>query len=318
MLNCCCPALTILCTGNDKLDVNYQSAGLYIGLITVVLFCGLLAGSYPALYLSSLKPMNIMKGIINKNPGNARFRRILVIFQFTLSFLFIICTLIVGTQINYIQNKNLGLNIDNIGYFEFTYGIQRETLKNELSNNPDIVSVTITGHQNVLNNWAAVSSVNWKGKKEGDDVLFSVLDADKDYAKTFQLELKEGSFFSSEFSTDTTAVVINEKAAEIMGFKNPIGEVISDRNGLKFSIIGVVKDFHFKSLRSAIEPLIITPIPPSATGGTCYIRMKPDHITSTVNYIRNIFKSYNLDYTLDFEFLEDDYDNLYTDRTKSR
>jgi ABC-type antimicrobial peptide transport system permease subunit len=302
----------IMYRGVAEVEVNYQSAGLYIGLITVVLFCGLLAGSYPALYLSSLQPMNIMKGIINKNPGNARFRRILVISQFTLSFLFIICTLIVGTQINYIQNKNLGLNIDNIGHFEFTYGIQRETLKNELSNNPDIVSVTITGHQNVLNNWAAVSSVNWKGKKEGDDVSFSVLNADKDFAKTFQLELKEGSFLSNnEFSIDTTVVVINEKAAEIMGFRNPIGEVISDRNGLKFSIIGVVKDFHFKTLRSAIEPLVITPIPPSTPGGTCYIRMKPDHITSTVNHIRNIFKSHNLDYTLNIGFLEDDYDSMY-------
>jgi ABC-type antimicrobial peptide transport system permease subunit len=133
------------------------------------------------------------------------------------------------------------------------------------------------------------------------------------YAKTFLLELKEGSFLSTnEFSTDTTVIVINEKAAEIMGFKNPIGEVISDRNGLKFRIIGIVKDFHFKTLRSAIEPLVITPVPPSTIGGTCYIRMKPDNISSTVKYIRNIFKSYNLDYTLNIGFLEDDYDSLYT------
>jgi hypothetical protein len=112
----------IMYRGVTEVEVNYQSAGLFIGLITVVLFCGLLGGSYPALYLSSLKPINIMKGIINKNPGSVLFRRILVISQFTLSFLFIICTLIVGTQINYIQNKKPGLNIDNIGHFEFTYG----------------------------------------------------------------------------------------------------------------------------------------------------------------------------------------------------
>ncbi|MCX6300728.1 MAG: ABC transporter permease [Bacteroidia bacterium] len=301
----------IMYHGNTKVEVNYQSVGLYVGLITVVLFCGLLAGSYPAFYLSSLKPLDTIKGVINKNPGNARFRRILVISQFTLSFLFIICTLIVRSQINYIQNKNVGLNIDNIGYFGFTNGIQRETLKNELSNNPDIESVTVTG-QYVLNNWSTASGVNWKGKKEGEDVSFSVLNADKDYAKTFQLELKEGSFLSTnEFSTDTTVIVVNEKAAEIMGFKNPIGEVISDRNGLKFSIIGVVRDFHFKSLRSAIEPLVITPIPPSTPGGICYIRMKPDHISSIVNYIRNFLKSYNLDNTLDFGFLKDDYNSIY-------
>jgi putative ABC transport system permease protein len=300
----------IMYHGNTRVEVNYQSAGLYVGLITVVLFCGLFAGSFPALYLSSLKPLDTIKGVINKNPGNLRFRRILVIFQFTLSFMFIICTLIVRSQVNYLQNKNIGFNIDNIGYFEFTTGIQRETLKNELNNNPDILNVTITGQQFVLNNWSAVRGVNWRGKK--DDVLFSVLNTDKDYAKTFQVELKEGSFLSTnQFSTDTTLAVINEKAAEIMGFKNPIGEVISDRNGLKFSIIGVVRNFHFKPLQFPIEPLLIIPIPPSATGGTCYIRMKPDHITSTLNYIRNIFKPYNPDKTLDIGFLKDDYDNMY-------
>jgi ABC-type antimicrobial peptide transport system permease subunit len=224
--------------------------------------------------------------------------------------LFIICTLVVRNQVKYIQNKNIGLNIDNIVYFGFTNGIKRETLKNELDNNPDIVSVTITGQQYVLNNWSAVRGVNWRGKK--DDVLFSVLNTDKDYVKTFQLELKEGSFLSTnEFSTDTTVAVINEKAAEIMGFKNPIGEVISDRNGLKFSIIGVVRNFHFKPLQFAIEPLVIIPIPTSTQGGTCYIRMKPDHITSTVNYIRNILKPYNLDNTLDIGFLKDDYASMY-------
>jgi ABC-type antimicrobial peptide transport system permease subunit len=300
----------IMYHGNIRMEVNYQSVGLYVGLITVVLFCGLFAGSYPAFYLSSLKPLDTIKGVINKNPGNVRFRRILVISQFTLSFLFIICTLIVRSQVKYLQNKTIGLNIDNIGYFGFTNGIQRETLKNELNNNPDILSATITGQQYVLNNWSSVRDVNWRGKK--DDVLFSVLNTDKDYVKTFQLELKAGSFLSTnEFSTDTAVVVINEKAAEIMGFRNPIGEVISDRNGLKFSIIGVVKNFHFKPLQFAIEPLVIITIPPSAPGGICYIRMKPDHITSIVNYVRNIFKPYNLDKTLDIGFLKADYDTMY-------
>lgn len=295
------------------MEVSYRNPGLYLVLITVILFCGLLAGSYPALYLSSLKPFDTIKGVVDKNPGKAKLRRALVISQFTLSFIFIICTLIVGAQLNYMQNKALGINIDNIGHFEFTGGFQRETLKNELKNNPDILSVTITGHQDVLNNWAAVTGVNWQGKKEGDDILFSVLNADRDYAKTFQIELKDGIFLSSdEFSIDTTVVVINEKAAEIMGFANPVGEVISDRNGLKFRIIGVVKDFHFKTLHSPIEPLIIAPIPQPIKGGTCYIRMNPDHIASTVNYVRNIFKSNNLGYPLDFKFLDDDYDSMFT------
>jgi putative ABC transport system permease protein len=294
------------------MEINYHNPGLYVFLIAVVLFCGLLSGSYPAFYLSSLTPINTMKGVFNKNPGNAGLVKVLVVLQFTLSFIFIMCTLIVRSQLNYIQNKNIGFNIENIGHLELTNSIQRETLKNELKNNPDIESVTITGHQDVLNNRTAVGGLNWRGKKEGYDVMFSVLNADRDYAKTFQLEIRAGSFLSAnEFSIDTAVVVINEKAAEIMGLKDPVGEVITDGNGLKFSIIGVVKDFHFKSLHSPIEPLVITPIPPSTKGGTCYIRLKPEHFISAIESIKKILKSNNPDYILDFKFLNDDYNNMY-------
>ena len=293
-----------------QLDVNYQSAGLYIGLVTIVLFCGLLAGSYPALYLSSLKPLDTMNGIINKNPGNAKFRRVMVVFQFSLSILLIICTLIVEAQLKYMHNKEIGLNTENIGCFGFRFGVERETLKKDLSNNPDIVSVTIA-NGSPCNFMYNVSKFDWEGKKEGDVVLFYLFGVDVDYAKTFQLELKEGRFFSTEFSTDNTAVVINEKAANIMGFKDPIGKTIS-RNGLKLRIIGVLKDFHFQSLHSKIEPLIMQ----LNAGNFCLIKMKPDNITSTVDYIRKTIKSYNLPYQINFRFLEDDYDNLY--RTERR
>ena len=102
-----------------QLEVNYQSAGLYIGLITAVLFCSLLAGAYPAFFLSSLKPLDTMRGIVIKNQGKAKLRRVLVIFQFSLSILLIICTLTVRNQIGYMKNKNLGYNKENIGYFLF-------------------------------------------------------------------------------------------------------------------------------------------------------------------------------------------------------
>jgi ABC-type antimicrobial peptide transport system permease subunit len=292
-----------------QLTVNYQSAGLYMGLITMVLFCGLLAGSYPALYLSSLKPMNTIKGIINKNPGNVGFRRVLVIFQFSLSVLLIICTLIVSSQFNYMKNKKLGLNKDNIGYF-ISFGIQPETLKRDLSNNPDILSVTNACP--IINGKIAESGFDWSGKKEGDDVLFHLFYADEDYAKTFQLELKEGRFFSSEFSTDANAIVVNEQAAKIMGFKDPIGEMVSSKDGLRFRIIGVVKDFHFQSLHNKIEPLIII----KGNDVFCSVKMKPDHVPATVDYIRQTLKSYNLPYSVDFKFLDEDYDNMY--RTEQR
>jgi putative ABC transport system permease protein len=298
----------------NHLAINYQSAGLYLGLITIVLFCGLIAGSYPALYLSSLKPLNVIKGIINKNPGNTQFRRVLVIFQFSLSVLLIICTIIVGNQLKYLQTRKLGLNIDNVAYFQFSLGIQRETLKKDLSNNPDIVSVTIA-EQNTFSIMDSESDFDWEGKKEGDDALFSLRQVDEDYARTLQLQLKEGRFFSHEFSTDNTAIVINEKAAEVVGFRYPVGEILRNSQGLKLKIIGVVKDFHFKSLHNRIEPLIMYMRPPG--GNACFIRMKPDKITSTIEYIKKTFKSYNLPYSIDLKFLDDEYDQLYRTEQKT-
>ena len=296
-----------------QLSVNYQSASLYIGLITVVLFCVLLAGSYPAFYLSSLKPLDVIKGVINKNPGNAGFRRILVIFQFSLSILLIICTLIVETQLKYIQNKNLGFNKDNIGYFMFPTrpsDPKLEALKKELSSNPDILSVTRAW--NPFYNEGTRNGFTWAGKKAGDDVLFHGLGADVDYAKTYKLELKEGRFFSSEFSTDNTAIVINEEAVKVLGFKDPIGEKITTPQGSKLNIIGVVKDFHIQSLHYKIGPLIMQ----LRASNNFYIKMKPDKIISTVEFIKKTFKSFNPGLPIDFHFLDDDYDNLY--RTEQR
>lgn len=295
----------------SKLEVNYLSTRLYMGLFVVILFCGLLAGSYPAFYLSSLKPLVTIRGMIADNPGKARFRKALVISQFALSFLFITSTIIVRKQLNYLADIDLGQNINNIGYFEVPEGVRNETLKNELSNIPYILGVTITGTQNVLNNHSMVDEVNWRGKKEGSDVLFSVLNADMDYAKTFQIGLKEGNFLSTnEFSTDTNSLVVNEKAVEIMGLENPIGEIISDKNGIQFRIVGVVKNFHFKTLHSAIEPLIIAPSNPQ--GGTCYIKINPEHFQSIVNSVGSVLKTLNPYYRLDLRLLKDDFNKSFS------
>jgi len=296
-----------------QLDVDYHSISLYIGLITMVLFCGLLAGSYPAFYLSSLNPSDIIKGVINKDPGNAKFRRVLVVFQFTLSIVLIICTLIIENQLNYMQNKKLGYNKDNIGYFMFPIrpgDPKLEALKKELCNNPDILSVT-KGYS-PINLEVTSGGYNWAGKKAGDDVLFHRLDTDEDYAKTFQLELIDGRFFSSEFPTDNSAAVINEKAAEVMGLRNPVGEVLTTPRGAKLTIIGVLKDFHIQSLHYKIEPLIMK----KGESNNLIVKMKPDHIPATVESINKTFKSFNPGLPLVFHFLDDDFDNLY--RTEQR
>jgi len=272
------------------------------------LFCGLLAGSYPAFYLSSLKSLDIIKGVINKNSGNAKFRRVLVVFQFSLSILLIICTLVIGNQLIFMHNMKLGFNKDNIGYFMFPIrpgDPKLEALKKELSNNSDIVSVT-KGYSPINLEFTS-GGFSWAGKKPGDDVLFHHLDTDEDYAKTFQLELKEGRFFSAEFTTDANAIVINEKAAEVMGFKNPVGEVLKTPWGANLTIIGVLMDFHIQPLHYKIEPLMMQ----KGESNNLYVKMKPDHITATVEFINKTFKSFNPGLPIDFHFLDDDFDNLY-------
>jgi putative ABC transport system permease protein len=296
-----------------QLHVNYQSAGLYIGLFAIVLFCSLLAGGYPALYLSSLKPLDVIKGAVNKNPGNTGFRRILVIFQFTLSIVLITCTLIIQNQLKYIQNKNLGFNKDNIGYFMFPTrpsDPKLEAIKKELGRNPDIQSVTRAG--NPFYNDGTRNGFTWEGKSEGDDVYFHMIGVDPDYAATYKLILKAGRFFSSEFQTDKTAIVINEEAEKILGLSNPVGAIITSSRGSKLNIIGVVKDFHIQSLHYKIGPVIMQ----MSESNNFYIRMKPGKIVPVVEYVKKTFKAFDPGLPIDFHFLDDDYDNLY--RTEKR
>ena len=195
-----------------ELAVHYGSLRLHASLSAVIILCGLVAGSYPALFLFSLKPLKILKGNYAESAGNIKFRRYLVIFQFTLSVVLIICTITVGKQLHYMQNKNPGFNKNQMGYFMFPArpGDPRlESLKKELQELPEISDVT-KGH-NPINFANAINGFNWVSKEQGQDVPIYFLDVDADYAKTFQMEMQRGRFFSTAFPTDSFAVVINEQ-----------------------------------------------------------------------------------------------------------
>jgi ABC-type antimicrobial peptide transport system permease subunit len=290
------------------LEINYHSAGLYGSLTIMILFCSLLAGGYPAFYMSSLKTVNTLKGSLSNKTGNAQFRRTLVVFQFSLTALLIVSTLMVGKQLRFMQNKNLGFNKENIGYFMFPIrpgDPKLESLKKELCKNPDIINVTM-GDNPINNEWTS-GGFNWPEKKAGDDILFHFLGVDEDYAKTFKIEVKQGRFFSAEFPGDNTAIIINEEAVKTMGLVNPVGETLTTPEGAKLNVIGVVKDFHFQSLHNKIGPLIMR----LGVSNNFRVRMKPDHTLSTVGFIEKTFKSFQPGLPLDFHFLSDDFDNLY-------
>jgi len=153
-------------------------------------------------------------------------------------------------------------------------------------------------------NWDGVS---WEGKKEDSHVGFCITSFDANYAKTFQLVIKTGRFFSSEFPTDSASIVINETAAKILGFKDPIGQVLSNVIGRSYKIIGVVQDFNFASIHRKIEPLLMI----LGANSSFFIKMKPGTIASTTSFVKKTYESYKFPNRFDLHFLDDDFKTLY-------
>ncbi|MGH7595710.1 MAG: ABC transporter permease [bacterium] len=300
---------TLLPIFNDlagkTLSLSRLETNLFFGFFAIALLCGIISGSYPAFYLSSFHPIATLKNNRSSQAGGSLFRKILVVFQFALSVIMIIGTLVVSRQMDYIRNKNPGLEKENIGYVWMAGEFRKksEVAKQELLKNPNITGITRT---NQLPTYVGNSSSDWgwEGKDPADEVLMHMLSVDDDYAKTFKMEMAEGRFFSREYSTDSLAVVVNETAVKVMGMAAPIGKRLSD-----FTIIGVVKDFHFKPIRTKIEPLVMLRFPSQYYAMA--MRTRPENLTTTIEFVEKTYKKFNADTPFYFNFLDQDYDNLY-------
>jgi putative ABC transport system permease protein len=292
-------------TGKN-MGMEYGFAAWVLGLIFVIILLGIISGAFPPLYVSPLQSLG--KRAYSIKTGHARFRRILVIFQFTLSITLIICALVIRSQLSFLQHTDLGFNKDFIGYFMFPTrptDPRLESLKRELEKLPGITAVS--KGDNPVDLQGTVNGFGWTGKKPGNDLSFYMLGGDANYTGTFQFRIKKGRFHSTLFSSDSSAVVINEKAALEMDFHDPVGEMITAPWGSKYKVIGVVQDFHFKSLHYRIEPLLML----IGNSNTFYVRMKPGNPSSTVESVRKVYLSFDPGLPLDFHFLEKDYSRLY-------
>ncbi|MFC2117568.1 ABC transporter permease [Bacteroidota bacterium] len=301
------PAFNTL-SGKD-LTVNYFDINVLLGFLLITIFTGLLAGSYPALYLSSFNPVNVLKGVKRKAKGSIYFRRILVIVQFTLSIILIIGTLTVSRQLYHINNINLGLNKENILYTGFP-GRDRlkfESFKEELLKYPDILRITNT-EAHPASNYNSTSGWDWDGKETEDKVLMHVDGVGYDYLETFNIKLAEGRFFSNEYGTDSLSVIVNERAVELMRMENPIGQILKSGE-VNLNIIGVMKNFHFKSIHNEIEPLVIRF---TESPGLIFYKINSENTERTVKQIEKIYKEFDGDRgSFNLRFLDEDYDNLY-------
>jgi len=241
-----------------NLIFDFSNYLMWILLLGITLIVGLLAGSYPAFYLSAFNPIKTMRNGINKGKGNFYFRRILVVFQFVLSVGLIISTIVVSRQLHYLQNNRLGMELDNVIHLSLRGESKDkyEVFKNELISNPNIQSVS---RSNSLPFYFGSNSggFDWEGRDSEDDILIGFCFMDEDYLKTLNMKLLDGRYFSRNIQSDTAAIIINETGAKAIGIENPVGKWISWGEDSKYYIIGLVKDFHHLPMQHEIDPLIV-------------------------------------------------------------
>ncbi|HET6995392.1 MAG TPA: ABC transporter permease, partial [Chitinophagaceae bacterium] len=249
------PAFNTL-TGKH-LVINLADPSFLLTLLSLTLITGIVAGSYPALFMSSLRPIVVLKGMLKFKPGATYFRKGLVVFQFALSIFLILGMIVVYRQIDYIHNKKLGFAKEDLLYMPLEGELQKTypTFKQELLKQPGIKFVT-SAQSSPLEVGSSTQGVRWPGKDTTKKILFSNNPITYDYIKTMGIQLKEGRDFSAEYGLDSMNYLINEAAAKKIGYSDPLGKELT-MWGDKGSIIGVMKDFHHNSLRVPIEPLIL-------------------------------------------------------------
>lgn len=282
-------------------------------LLSTAMITGLFSGSYPAFLLSSFQPVTAIKGTGQLISRRSSLRKVLVISQFAISIVLIICIIFIYRQLDFIRNRELGFQKTHVltltmgGSFWKKY----ETIKHELLSNPRILSMTQTNF--TFPAGFGASHVWWEGKEDEENVTMAIRSVDFDFQKTLGIEIVEGRFFSREFSTDVQkSFILNESAVKFMGLESPVGKTFSCQIPFaegKGKIIGVVKDFHFQSLHNEIQPLIVIIHPYWRTH--CHFKISSEDMPSTLALIDLKLKELVPEYPFELRFLEEDIDRLY-------
>jgi putative ABC transport system permease protein len=263
---------------------------------------------YPAILLSSFKPLQAIKGRFPIGRGNHFLRKLLVVSQFSFSVIFIICTIIIGKQLNYIRNKDLGLDRENVFCFDLkNIGGKYDAFRNELLREPSISGVTAAG-QDVLQDWSNTTTNDWVGKDAGRTLLMTTLPVDRNFLSVMHIRLIEGNGFTGG-AADSGYYLLNETAIREMGLKDPIGKQFSLYNA-KGIIAGIVQDFHFKDMHQKVGPCVLFWWKPQMVN-RAYVRTTGAHTSDAIAAAQKIWKVYNPEYPFEYNFLDDAYNKMY-------
>ncbi|WP_394345172.1 FtsX-like permease family protein [Flavisolibacter ginsenosidimutans] len=301
-----------------KLPSYWTNPLICVFIIGVILVVGLLAGSYPALLLSSFSPIESLKGKLKRGKGGAFFRKALVVFQFGISVLLIISVVVIMNQMRYIHNADLGFNKEQeliVKFDNLDIANHKTQFKDALLNLPAVQSVSLMSGEpgGFHDSYSFETEAN-----AADKFLFNTEFTDFDFVKTLGLKIIAGRDFSESFQTDSAqAVLINRNAASKLGYtpEQALGKWIRNlnRDSLRRTIIGVVEDYHYVSLKDPIGPLVISP---GRDKRLALIKLKTTNLSSTLDGIKKLYAAAAPDYPFEYNFLDDRFDRLY--RTEAR
>ena len=304
-------------------ELGFGNTSYFIALpliVLMVVIVGIIAGSYPAFILSKFKPIIVLKGKIQNTNVGSWLRSSLVVFQFSISVIMFVCTLILMQQMEYIQTKKLGYDKENILLVKRGWGLGNNinAFKQELLNNPEIKSVG--GVSNFA--WDAYSNTVFipEGRSINERHITWMLITDNDFQKTLNIKMESGRYFSRDYSADSMSCVLNETAVKLMGIIDPVGKTISslpqpDGTVMRFKIIGVIKDFNYEKLNIKIRPLVIFPAPNNLV--YYCVRYKSNNPSNIIDIVGKTWKKYAGFAPFEYTFLDESYSLLYAGEQKA-
>ncbi|QQL51328.1 ABC transporter permease [Mucilaginibacter ginkgonis] len=299
-----------------ELTIPFESATFWLTAVGFVLLTGLIAGSYPAFYLSSFKPVSVLKGTFKAANALVTPRKVLVVMQFTFAITLIICTIIVKNQIQYAQNRDLGYKKDNLAYTVMSGDIEKHyaAIKTDLLASGAVIGVTKTSAP-VTQAWSDSWGFEWKGSPPESKLDFDIMNTDGDFVKTMNLKMAEGRDIDPKtYATDSTAMLANEAAIKAMGLKNPVGETVKGQ-GHTWHIVGIVKDFILQSPYEPVKPMLL--LGPKSWFNVMHYKLNPAHSTAeNLKKIEHVFSVYNPMYPFDYKFIDEEYAAKFSDEQK--
>jgi len=300
----------------EKVSIPYNNIYEWLAFLGFIIFTGVLAGSYPAFFLSSFQPVKVLKGTFQKVNALITPRKVLVVLQFTFAIILIICTIIVKQQIDYARERETGYNKNNLIYHFMTGDIEKNYLliKNELLSSGVAASVTKTSAP-ITESWSDGWGQEWEGKDPNDKTDFYRYNEDENLGVTAGLTFIQGRDFDlKQFSTDSTGVILNESALAVMKFKNPLGKIIKD-NGQDWHVVGVIKDFILTSPYEPTRPMLIYGA--KAWFNTILIKFNDKNSTAAnLKKAEGIFKKYNPEYPFEYKFVDEEYARKFENEKK--